>query len=153
LEDKRLEKTMTEPFDFQSKWEKLVCKAVSMGHESLSPDERVWLNVQYLTNSICNGGLISYYYNSPADTIEDCLKALEVIGADRIKTLMERMNTLFPGGVPKNITARNEVIDSWPEDDKDIERFLDKIEESASSEAEKVEAKLVKFIQKTGIGS
>jgi hypothetical protein len=144
---------MADLFNFQEKWEKLVDKAISSGYESLTPDEKVWLNAQYLTNSIGNGGLISYYNNSPADTLEDCLRALEVLGATRMKALMERMNKLFPGGVPKEITARNEVINSWPEDDEDLEKLLEEIEGLASSEAEKVEVKLVEFIQRTGIGT
>lgn len=144
---------MADLFNFQEKWEKLVDKAISSGYESLTPDEKAWLNTQYLTNSIGNGGLISYYYNSPADTLEDCLKALEVLGATRMKALMESMNKLFPGGVPKEITARNEVINSWPEDDEDLEKLLEEIEGLASSEAEKVEVKLVEFVQRTGIGT
>ena len=144
---------MTELFDFQNKWEKLVDKAGSNGYDSLLPNEKIWLNVQYLTNSIGDGGLISYYYNSPADTIDDCLKALEVIGATEMKALMERMNKLFPEGVPKDITARNEVISSWPDDDEGFEQLLEEIEELASLETIKVEYKLVLFIQKTGIGN
>ena len=141
---------MGDLFDFQETWEELVDKAISGGYESLTPDEKVWLNAQYLTNSIGNGGLISYYYNSPADTLEDCLKALEILGATRMKGLMERINRLFPGGVPKDVTARNEIINAWPVDDGNLEKLHDDIENAASSE---VEAKLCEFIQRTGIGT
>jgi len=144
---------MDDLFDFQEKWEELVDKANSGGYESLSPDEKVWLNAQYLTNSIGNGGLISYYYNSPADTLEDCLKALEILGATRMKGLMERINRLFPGGVPKDVAARNEIINSWPEDDESLEELYDDIENIALSEMTKVESRLVEFIQQTGIGT
>jgi hypothetical protein len=144
---------MDDLFDFQEKWEELVDKANSGGYESLSPDEKVWLNAQYLTNSIGNGGLISYYYNSPADTLEDCLKALEILGATRMKGLMERINRLFPGGVPKDVAARNEIINSWPKDDENLEELHDDIENAALSEMTKVESRLVEFIQQTGIGT
>lgn len=143
---------MDDLFDFQEKWEELVDKANSGGYGSLSPDEKVWLNAQYLTNSIGNGGLISYYYNSSADTLEDCLQALEILGATRMKGLMERINRLFPGGVPKDVATRNEIINSWPEDDENLEE-LDDIENVALSEMTKVESRLVEFIQQTGIGT
>ena len=103
---------MVDLFDYQGKWEKLVDKAISSGYESLSANEKVGLNVQYLTDSIRNGGLISYYYNSPADTIEDCQKALDVLGVANMKYLIEQMNRLFPGGVPKDITVRNQIINT-----------------------------------------
>ena len=144
---------MADLFDFQGKWEKLVDKANTSGYESLTPDEKVWLNTQYLTNSIENGGLISYYYNSPADTLEDCLKALEILGATRMKGLMERINKLFPGGVPTDITARNDIISSWPVDDEELEKLHDEIENAAMLEVEKVEAKLVVFIQQKSMGT
>lgn len=144
---------MVDLFDYQGKWEKLVDKAISSDYESLSANEKVWLNVQYLTDSIRNGGLISYYYNSPADTLEDCQKALDVLGVANMKYLIEQMNRLFPGGVPKDITARNQIINTWPEEDEKLETFLEEIEKVASAEAETVEAKLVEFIQQTGIGA
>jgi len=144
---------MSDLFDFQETWEELVDKAISGGYESLTPDEKVWLNAQYLTNSIGNGGLISYYYNSPADTLEDCLKALEILGATRMKDLMECINRLFPGGVPKDIAVRNEIINSWPENDEKFEKLHDDIENAALSEMTKVESRLVEFIQQTGIGT
>lgn len=142
---------MGDLFDFQEKWEELVDKAISGGYESLTPDEKVWLNTQYLTNSIGNGGLISYYYNSPADKLEDCLKALEILGATRMKGLMERINRLFPGGVPKDVAARNEIINSWPENDENFEKLHDDIENAALSEMTKVESRLVEFIQQQAL--
>ena len=144
---------MADLFDFQGKWEKLVDKANTSGYESLTPDEKVWLNTQYLTNSVENSGLISYYYNSPADTLKDCLKALEILGATRMKGLMERINKLFPGGVPTDITARNDIISSWPEDDEELEKLHDEIENAAMLEVETVEAKLIVFIQQKSMGT
>lgn len=140
--------------DFQDKWEKLLDKAIKRGYESLTPIEKVWFNVQSLNNSIVVGGLISYYYNAPADRLEDCMKALEVLGADRMKAVLERMNRLFPSGVPRDTEARKyQIINSWPEGDEEFDDLLDEIEESASSEVQTLKAKLIEFIQKTGVGT
>lgn len=139
--------------DYQDGWAALVDKAMANGYESLTPTEKIWLNTQYLTNSIRNGGLISYYYNSPADKLDDCMKALQILGASEMRATLECMNTLFPDGVPKDIIARNEVIDSWPDGDEQFDSLLDELEEMALTESGPLEARLVEFIQKTGMGT
>lgn len=61
-------------FDFQEDWEKLVGKVFQHGYRSLTPEETVWFNVQSLTQAVNDGGLISFFYNSGADHLEDTLK-------------------------------------------------------------------------------
>ena len=58
--------------DFQEHWEQLVDRAFEKGgYSRLSDDERVWFNLQSLTQAIYDGGIISYYYNSSADHLDD----------------------------------------------------------------------------------
>lgn len=142
---------MAELGDFYEQWRRLVNKAFGIGHGVLSAPERVWFNAQLLVQAIDDGGLISYYYNSPADTVEDCLNAMDVLGARKMKRLLIQVNGLFPDGVPADITARNEVINSWP-DDGSVDDFLEPIEESAASEARKLEKQLVIYIERQGLG-
>lgn len=142
---------MKDLFDFQPQWEQLVERVMARGYAALSADEKVWLNVQYLTNSISNGGLISYYYNSPADSIADCMQALDLIGATRMKALLEQTNRLFPGGVPTDLTARNEIINAWPDNDDAFDQARGRVEDAAVAETTEVEARLVEFIERTGL--
>jgi len=137
---------------YQDKWEKLVDKATTNGYDSLGPVEKIWFNIQSLTIAIRRGGLISYYYNSPADTLDDCVRALDVLGATHMKEVIDRMNDLFPDGVPADtISRRDTIINTWSED-KDFNHLLEEIEESAESAAGMLENKLVEFIQKSGLG-
>jgi hypothetical protein len=142
---------MSELYDFQPGWERLVDRCLAQGYAALSPPERVWFNVQSLTRSIANGGLVSYYYNSPADTLADCLDALDLLGAAEMTGLMERMNGFFPDGVPADLTARNAVINAWPEDDDAFDRTMDEIEARALAEFPRVEAMLVRYLEDTGL--
>jgi hypothetical protein len=100
--------------DFQDHWQYLVNKAL-VNYNSLTRDERVWLNGQSLLDQVDNGGLISHYYNSGADYNQETIQDLQWLGFSKLATLLLRINRLFPGGQPSNdILERNEVIDTWP---------------------------------------
>jgi hypothetical protein len=61
----------------QSKWHALCDKRYGVGgYAALTEDERVWVNIRSLIDSTNGGGIISFFYNSGADTLPDCLKAL-----------------------------------------------------------------------------
>src|SRR6185369_11395560 len=47
-------------------WKALCDRRKSLGYSALSDGDRVWLNVRWLIDSVENGGLISYFYNSAA---------------------------------------------------------------------------------------
>jgi hypothetical protein len=132
--------------DYQEQWKQLVDRALTYGLETLSCDEKVWFTVQSLIQDIHNGGLISFYYNSGADLLNDTFLALRALDAQKVIELMSRVNELFPSGVPKDITTRNEIINSWP-DDGTIDEILEPIENEVQQEAELLESKLVSFIQ------
>jgi hypothetical protein len=93
-------------------WKTLCGQMAANGYSSLSDDEKIWVNVRALIDSTNNGGLISFFYNSYADTWPDCLRALETIGAQEILTHVQRVCALFGNDVPLDINERNEVINS-----------------------------------------
>ncbi|QIP15243.1 DMP19 family protein [Spirosoma aureum] len=131
--------------DFQDDWGKLVDKAFT-NYLSLSPDERIWFNIEALIGDVDNGGLISHYYNSGADYNKQTIEDLYSLGFPAIAALLMQMNSLFPDGQPStDIDERNEVIDNWPEGEYDaLSQELD--QQFYSMEAE-LESKLVQHIQ------
>lgn len=51
----------------QEMWAELCRRWSEEGYVSLSLPERTWLNARCLIDSVENGGLISWFYNSGAD--------------------------------------------------------------------------------------
>ena len=62
----------------------------------------MYFTVSPLIFSIRNGGLISYYYNSYADHISDCMESLRTLNAKEASSLVEAMNALFGESVPRD---------------------------------------------------
>ncbi len=138
--------------DYQEQWERLIDRASKYGVETLTSDEKVCFTVQSLIQAIYDGGLISFYYNSGADWLDDTMLALKTLDDPIMIELMSRVNELFPNGVPKDITARNEMINAWP-DDGSIDKILEPIEDEAQQEAELLESKLVFFIKEHNLSA
>ncbi len=134
--------------DFQEQWHQLFGKVIeSNGIDTLTPDEKVWYTIQCLINAIQNGGLISFYYNSGADLLDDTIQALRALDSQKMIGWMMRVNELFPGGVPKDILGRNQIIESWPDGGEgSAHKFLEPIEDEVQQEAKLLESKLVFFI-------
>lgn len=65
------------------KWEELCDKWSAEGYYSLEEPEQVWLNTRSIIDSVNDGGLISFFYNSPADYYDDTTYALAEIKASR----------------------------------------------------------------------
>ncbi|NUQ78195.1 MAG: DUF4375 domain-containing protein [Polyangiaceae bacterium] len=103
--------------ELESSWQALCVRWDQSGYAALSEDERVWFNLRSLIDSVENGGLISYFYNAGADTIEDCRTALRRLNALKILTQVDRVAGLFGADVPRTVNERNAVIDSWLHDD------------------------------------
>jgi hypothetical protein len=116
--------------DSPKHWQDLCSRWENEGYESLSRNEKTWLNIRGLIDSIENGGLISYFYNSGADTLSDCLADLKALEATEVLAQIERVCDLFAGGVPTDLEARNEVINSWPDGDDAIETLLQEVDEA-----------------------
>lgn len=136
--------------DWQQHWSDLVDKRYRLGYESLDPDERIWFNVRVLIDSIDNGGVISYYYNSGADNLYEALEDLRTIKAYRIIELLEEVNKLFPDGKPsKNIDERNDVISSWDEmDDGKLDDMLKDIDKEFYDLEEELEQRIGPYVKK-----
>jgi len=70
--------------DLDGAWQALCLSSERFGYASLSDHERVWLNLGSLIDSVENGGLISYFYNSDADRLADCQSALRLVDAGSV---------------------------------------------------------------------
>ena len=138
----------------QSRWHDVCARwDRGAGYGSLSNTERVWLNTRCLIDSIENGGLISYFYNSGADTLSDCLDALKRLGAQDVSKQVLRLCALFPGGVPETGDARNDVINSWSDDDPGIDATLEEIDERLMPMMSDLETRLTNFLRDAGVAT
>ncbi len=143
-------KVMSSLYDFDDKWTYLVEKAYSEDHGALTEHEKVWFNIQCLIEAVNNGGFVDYYSSSVADTVNDCVHALDVIGAVNSKKLVERVNSLFEHGVPKDMDERNMEMDRWP---TSKEAVINDVEIAYFTQEENIEELLVNFIVEKGIGA
>ena len=141
---------MNSLYDFHDKWEDILEKSNSDGNDALTEHEKVWFNIQSLVQAVNGRGLIDYYSNKEADTVDDCVRALEVIGAFNTRRLVERVNDLFENGVPKDIDERNMEMENWSTTNCAV---LNDFEIDYFAQEEDVEGLLVNFIVETGIGS
>jgi hypothetical protein len=124
-------------------------KAAS-NYNSLTKPERVWYTVTRLIFCVRDGGLISYYYNGYATSVDDLVPALDLIGAKEAKALVLRMNSLFGARVPKSLEGLNATINGWslsPQDDRFVNDNND-AEQRAVTEAETL---LAKYVSQHGI--
>jgi len=94
--------------------EDIVEKSYLDGYDALTDHEKVWFNIQCFVQAVNSGGFIDYYSNKEADTVDDCVRALDVIGAANTRRLVERVNGLFEHGVPKDMDERNMEMENWP---------------------------------------
>ena len=136
--------------DFHDKWEDLIEKAYSEGYDVFADHEKVWFNIQCLIQAVNGRGFIGYYSNAEADAVDDCVRALDVIGAVNTRRLVERVNGLFEHGVPKDMEERNMEMDHWPTSN---EAVLNEVEITYFVQEEDVEELLVNFIVETEIGA
>lgn len=129
-------------------WERLVEKWSREGYESLTPDERTWFNIECLMIAANDGGIISFYYNSGADYLEETLEDLHMLGAHDIVEVLEQINALFPEAKPsKDLEERNEVIDSW-DGNNEIGELLDAVDAQFSRLAGDLQFKLAPLIKR-----
>jgi hypothetical protein len=134
--------------DLDREWEGLCGRLEDVGYARLSNDERTWLNVRWLIDSVENGGLISYFYNSGADTFLDCRAALDQLGAQTVIAHVDRVAGLFGPEVPLTLEKRNAVIDSWP-DDGVRDRILEEVDGQVLPLMHELEDKLEAFLAQT----
>jgi Domain of unknown function (DUF4375) len=104
------------------RFREVVSRAYASGFQTLTGPERVWVNTRALIDSVENGGAISYFYNSPADHLTDCMSALTQLELHDIAAALARVCSMFPSGVPATLEGRNAIIDAWPQDEAGDER-------------------------------
>jgi hypothetical protein len=137
------------------RWSDICRRWGEQGYDSLSRPERTWLNIRSLIDSVENGGVISYFYNSGAATVGDCLDDLRALGAEVVRVQVERVCALFPDGVPIDQSERNKVIDSWSEDEKNdsTERLLEEVDDILMPLMADVENRLGEFLARSGLAT
>lgn len=135
--------------DFHSDWIRLVDKSI-LEYEMLTPDERIWFNVQVLLQHVSNGGLLGYYADYSGDHLTDTITDLEALGAFEIVEMLQKVNELFPGGTPPaDIEERNNIISDW-EDDA-IANLLDDLDETFLEHEANLERLLLAHILSKGL--
>lgn len=138
---------MTQEPWWQTGWTALCGKCANTGYASLSDPEKIWLNIRALIDATESGGLISYFYNSGADTLVDAMTALDMLDARDVRLQVERVAHLFAGGVPVTVEARNEVINSWPEGDDARDLLLSEVDRTLMPMLTILERKLESFVR------
>ena len=123
----------------------------SKGYGNLTPAEQVWVDIRSLIDSTENGGLISYFYNHGADRLHECFFALDLLGADVIRAQLQRIGALFPGGVPKTIDGRNEIINSWDDEDESTHNLMEDVDTVMFAEIGHLEERLAQFLSENGL--
>jgi valyl-tRNA synthetase len=137
----------TKLIDFQSDWEKIVDKAHN-NYYSLTPDERIWFNVQCLIQDVDNGGLISHYYNNGANYNSETIDDLKYIGYQDIADLLIKLNELFPDGKPStDINERNQIIEKFEDNNVAYDNLLDELDSYFYSKENELEQKLISHIK------
>jgi hypothetical protein len=132
-------------FDYYEEWKELVSKA-NKDINSLSEEEKIWYRVQILIGDAVNGGLISHYYNSGANYMNETLQSLDYLGHSNISQILKELNKLFPGGrPPQDFEARNEIISNWP--DGQFDEILEELDQKFYDKKPELEKTLTGFIE------
>ena len=103
-----------------------------------------------------NGGVISYFFNSGADHLENSIAALGTVGADDAKFELERVAALFPKESLGSFEARNAAIQNWGENEAANKKTLDILQDASQKmmqSCDRVEEKLFNFLKRSGIAN
>lgn len=135
---------------WMQQWYALCDKWRDQGYDALTADEKVWFTIRALIDLTENGGIVGYYCNSGADHVDDCMAALDRLGAHDVRHQVERVNALFGEGVA-DFYRRNQIISSWPDDDERFDKFLDEVDNRLFSMFPDLEERLERFLQNAGL--
>jgi hypothetical protein len=141
--------------EIDRRWTELCDRWSQVGYASLSRPEKTWLNIRSLIDSIENGGIISYFYNSGADTLGDCLADLTALGAGEVVESVNQVCGLFPNGVPSGMEDRNAAIDSWAESPRqdEIDELLTQVGDALFPLVADLERRLAGHIEQHGLAT
>jgi hypothetical protein len=81
--------------------------------------------------------------------LADCLDDLRTLGADAVRAQIERVATLFPGGVPGGIDARNAIISSWS--DGEFDSLLKEVDDQLMPLMSSLEEQLSRYLKRSGL--
>jgi len=135
----------------QQLWE-LVCEEeATNGFDALPIPKQTWVTTRVLIDMTNNGGLVSYYYNSGADQVHDCLKGLNRLGASEVAACVSDANPIFPSEIDiTDFEARNHVINSW-EDGDDPEQRFEKLDDRMFALIDDLETGLDAYLAREGV--
>ncbi|TWT77503.1 hypothetical protein Pla123a_21640 [Posidoniimonas polymericola] len=94
-------------------WDGLWDKYHAVGYEGMEPPELLWLNTRAFIDSVNNGGVVSFFYNSGADHYSDTIVALSELKATVAVEKLRAVGDLFGSKVPSDLGGRNDIINSW----------------------------------------
>lgn len=130
-------------------WQELCEKWSREGYDELTEQEQLWLNVHTLIDATENGDLISYFYNSGADTFDDTVDALDELEANEVAEIVEAFGNFFGDEVPDDTQERNRVINSWPDGGQESEA-CEAVDEILMPLFEELETKLKAYLLANG---
>ncbi len=131
--------------NFQDNWVKIVDKGCE-NYSALTPDERIWFNIETLIAQVDNGGLVSFYYNSYAERVYETIEDLISLGFPDIANSLIEINKLFPNEKPSmDVDERNEVISNWPDDKYDF--LLENLDNHFYTKEHELEQRLISHIK------
>jgi len=88
--------------------------------------QKVFSAIWALESQVNNGGFSQYFVSSDGDTAEFAPRALRAIGARACADIVERaLRTMSASPLPASQSAREELVDSAPEDVQDRLEELD----------------------------
>ena len=127
-------------------WDRLLDRIDRDGYESLNAREAAWVSVRSLIDTTQGGGLISYFYSTAADHLEECRAALRWLKQPAVLDCLDRAAELFPEDSLDNVETRAEVISAWSDDDEEIDATLEDIDDELRDLFEGLEEKLDRYV-------
>jgi Domain of unknown function (DUF4375) len=127
-------------------WDRLLDRIDRDGYESLNAREAAWVSVRSLIDTTQGGGLISYFYSTAADHLEECRAALRWLKQSAVLDCLDRAAELFPEDSLGNVETRAEAISAWSDDDDEIDATLEDIDDELRDLFDGLEEKLDRFV-------
>ena len=108
----------------------------------LSASERVFILAWEVEAEVNNGGFNQFFFNSAGDRASATAAALRAIGAERMASIVDRANSLFPEGPPADRSVRQNFLEGI---DPDTELF-EELDKEFYSYPDDLSALLYRFV-------
>ncbi|MDH5509766.1 MAG: DMP19 family protein [Nitrospinota bacterium] len=87
-------------------------KYMDQGYDTLTPDEKIFHDVDQLDREVNNGGFAQYFSNSAGQNAHQALAALTALGARKSAMLLSDAIALFPGKIiPQDDGERMKAVE------------------------------------------